>query len=101
MKFSERVLELTRKIPKGKVATYSELARAAGNPGACRAAGNALRRNARPDTVPCYRVVRSDGSAGGYSGVKDSGEKIRRLMKDGIKVSEGRVDLRKHGHSFR
>ena len=88
MSFSERVLELTKKIPKGKVTTYSEIARALGNPKASRAVGNALNCNTRPDVIPCYRVVRSEGSVGGYSsGAK---EKTRRLEKDGIEVRNGK-----------
>jgi O-6-methylguanine DNA methyltransferase len=96
--FSERVLELTRKIPRGKVTTYSEIARALGEPGASRAVGNALRRNKCPDKIPCYRVVRSDGSVGGYSSGKK--EKLRRLEGDGIPVSGGKVELGKHFYSF-
>jgi O-6-methylguanine DNA methyltransferase len=98
--FSERVLQLTQKIPKGKVTTYSEIARALGNPGASRAVGNALRRNACPDRIPCYRVVRSDGSPGGYSGVMDSLGKIRRLERDGIGIKGKKVDLERHFHCF-
>jgi O-6-methylguanine DNA methyltransferase len=98
--FSERVLELTRRIPRGKVSTYSEIARALGNPKASRAVGNALRRNACPGTVPCYRVVRSDGSTGGYSGAMNSREKIRRLERDRIITRNGKVDLKKCFYKF-
>jgi len=100
MDFSQKVLRLTGKIPKGRVTTYSEIARALGNPGASRAVGNALRGNACPDKIPCYRVVRSDGSVGGYSGVMNSQEKTRRLERDGIEIRQGKVDLKKHFHSF-
>jgi methylated-DNA-[protein]-cysteine S-methyltransferase len=96
--FSERVLELTRKIPRGKVTTYSEIARALGRPGAGRAVGNALKKNKCPDKISCYRVVRSDGFAGGYS--SGNREKIRRLERDGIKVRKGKVELEKYFHSF-
>ncbi len=98
--FSEKVLELTSKIPKGKVTTYSEIARALGKPRAARAVGNALRENKCPDRIPCYRVVRSGGFAGGYSGVMNSREKIRRLERDGITVSGGKVELKEYLHSF-
>ena len=100
MIFSERVLDLISKIPKGKVTTYSEIARALGNPGASRAVGNALRHNKHPDKIPCYKVVRSDGSLGGYSGKMDSPEKIQRLKRDGIFVRDGKVDMKRHFHSF-
>jgi O-6-methylguanine DNA methyltransferase len=98
--FSQRVLELTKKIPECKVTTYSGIGRALGNPKASRAVGTALRKNECPDTVPCYRVVRADGFAGKYSngGTK---EKIRRLEKDGIEVNNGKVNLKRHFHSFR
>jgi len=99
MSFSEMVLETTKKIPKGKVTTYLEIARAIGNPESSRAVGNALNRNTKPDIIPCYRVIRSDGSVGGYaSGTK---EKIRRLEKDGIEIRKGKVDLKMYFHSLR
>ena len=98
MNFSDKVLMLTRKIPKGKITTYSEIARALGKPGASRAVGNALNKNKHPGRTPCYRVVRSDGSLGGYSsGAK---EKIRLLKRDGIKIRNGKIDLKKHFQSF-
>jgi methylated-DNA-[protein]-cysteine S-methyltransferase len=98
--FSEKVLELTSKIPKCKVTTYSEIARALGKPGASRAVGNALRHNTHPDSIPCYKVVKSDGSLGGYSGKMDSPEKARRLRKDGVAIRDGKVDMRERFHSF-
>jgi O-6-methylguanine DNA methyltransferase len=97
--FSEKVLELTKKIPKGKVTTYSEMARAIGNPESSRAVGNALNRNTKPDIIPCYRVIHSDGSVGGYASGTE--EKIRRLEKDGIEVRNGKVGLKKYFHSLR
>jgi len=89
MKFSERVLQLTAQIPKGKVSTYKELARAAGNSKAARAAGNALNSNPVPVKVPCHRIVCSDGKLGGYAfGVK---KKIALLQKEGLRVKDGNV----------
>jgi len=56
------------KIPKGKTLSYKEVARLAGSPGAFRAVGNILNKNPYPKSkVPCHRVVRSDGSVGGYA----------------------------------
>ncbi len=66
--FDRRVLGATARIPPGRVATYTEVARRAGNPRASRAAGNALHRNPVAIIVPCHRVLRSDGSLGGYGG---------------------------------
>ncbi|MEM5812554.1 MAG: MGMT family protein [Candidatus Aenigmatarchaeota archaeon] len=96
--FSEKVLEMVRKIPKGRVTTYSEIARALGNPRACRAVGNALKRNSSPDTIPCYRVVRRDGSIGEYS--RGKREKLRLLKKDGIEIIKRKINMNKHFHSF-
>lgn len=71
MSFSEDVYRACRLIPKGSVATYSEIARAIGNPKAARAVGNALNRNPSPSyeggSTPCHRVIRSDGTAGGFA----------------------------------
>jgi O-6-methylguanine DNA methyltransferase len=64
--FKEKVLDVVRKIPKGKVLTYGEVAKKAGNPGAARAVGAIMRTNYRPD-VPCHRVIRSDGKIGNYN----------------------------------
>ncbi len=83
--FERRVLEEARRIPFGQVIPYSELARRIGKPKAARAVGNALSHNPVAIVVPCHRVVRRDGSLGGYGG--SVGHK-RRLL--GI---EGREDL--------
>jgi methylated-DNA-[protein]-cysteine S-methyltransferase len=66
--FERRVLEATARIPPGKVSTYTRVAGEAGNARASRAAGNALHHNPVAIVVPCHRVVRSDGSLGGYGG---------------------------------
>ena len=92
-RFSDSVYELTSLIPKGKVTTYGALAKAFGNPRAGRATGNALRANPNPIVVPCHRVVKSDGSIGGYSGSGGSRTKERLLEKEGVVVVAGWVDL--------
>ncbi|MDI3339642.1 MAG: methylated-DNA--[protein]-cysteine S-methyltransferase [Sphaerobacter sp.] len=66
--FTRQVLEATARIPFGQLATYRDIARAIGKPGATRAVGNALGSNPVPIVVPCHRVVRSDGTIGGYTG---------------------------------
>ena len=65
--FERRVLEQLRRIPKGQVRTYRDIAREIGQPGATRAVGNACAKNPVPLIIPCHRVVRSDGGLGGYS----------------------------------
>ncbi|MCI0370455.1 MAG: methylated-DNA--[protein]-cysteine S-methyltransferase [candidate division NC10 bacterium] len=64
--FSRRVLEVTARIPFGNTRTYAEVARAIGAPRASRAVGNALGANPVPLVIPCHRVIRGDGSTGGY-----------------------------------
>jgi methylated-DNA-[protein]-cysteine S-methyltransferase len=66
--FSAKVLKQTCKIPHGKVTTYSGLAVKIGSPRAARAVGTALANNPFPLVIPCHRVVRSDGSLGGFGG---------------------------------
>ncbi len=66
--FSLKVLEATARIPPGRVLSYAAVARRAGNARASRAAGNALHNNPVPIVVPCHRILRSDGSLGGYGG---------------------------------
>lgn len=66
MNFSIKVLEVVRKIPRGKMLTYKEVARRASSPRAFRAVGNILNKNFDPK-IPCHRVIRSDGSGGGYN----------------------------------
>ena len=81
--FKERVLEVTKKIPKGKTLTYKEVAKKAGNINASRAAGNILSKN-YDKNIPCHRVIRSDGDMGGYNrGIK---HKIALLKKEGVLV---------------
>jgi O-6-methylguanine DNA methyltransferase len=66
MTFTERVLKIVAKIPKGKMMTYKEVAAAAGSPHAARTVGNIMKQNFDPK-IPCYRVIRSDGRIGGYN----------------------------------
>lgn len=78
MTFQEKVFEVVRKIPRGKVLTYQEVARLAGSPRAFRAVGNILTTNYNPE-IPCHRVIRSDGGMGGYNrGI----EKKKQLLKE-------------------
>lgn len=67
-RFQRRVLDATARIPAGRVATYTQVAARAGSPRASRAAGNALHNNPVAIIVPCHRVLRADGSLGGYGG---------------------------------
>lgn len=82
--FQRDVLEAARKIPYGSVISYGELAKRIGRPRASRAVGNALGANPVPIVIPCHRVVRGDGSAGGYVGGTD--KKLRLLQLEGCPV---------------
>ena len=93
MSFRDKVYELTRQIPKGKVATYGQLAKLAGNPKAGRAVGVFMRVNQDAPHTPCHRVVASDGSLTGYSGVGGISKKKQMLMSEGISFSGVKVDL--------
>jgi len=77
--FSRGVYEVLRKIPYGATMSYGEVAAAAGRPGAARAVGAANARNPVPLIIPCHRVVKGDGSLGGFSGPGGVGQK-RRLL---------------------
>ena len=83
-KFQLKVWAYLRKIPRGRVKTYSEVAKAIGKPLAVRAVANAIGKNPYAPKIPCHRVIRSDGSLGGYSG--KGGVKTKRflLQKEGI-----------------
>ena len=93
MKFEERVWTLMESIPKGKVTTYGLNAKKL-NTRAYQAVGNACRSNPYASRVPCHRVVRSDGSVGGFGG-KTSGktveEKIRMLRREGVEIRNGKI----------
>jgi O-6-methylguanine DNA methyltransferase len=94
---SKRIYEAVRKIPKGKVATYGQVAELAGNKKMARAVGNALHRNPDPDSIPCYRVVNAKGELAGEFAFGGAGEQAKLLMADGIEVVDGKVDLEKYG----
>ncbi len=92
-----RIYEAVKKIPRGKVATYGQIAALAGNSRMARAVGNALHHNPDPDYVPCYRVVNSKGELSGEFAFGGSGRQAKLLEADGIEVVDGKVDLKKYG----
>ena len=80
--FEKAVYRAILGIPAGRVRSYKWVAKAIGRPGSCRAVGNALNKNPYPVMVPCHRVIRSDGSIGGFArGLK---AKRRLLKKEGV-----------------
>lgn len=94
---TKRIYEAVKKIPKGKVATYGQIAKMAGNERMSRAVGNALHKNPEPDKIPCYKVVNSKGELASefVFGGRDVQAKL--LEADGIEVVNNKVDLNKYG----
>lgn len=91
--FQERVYDLLREVPRGKVTTYADLAHALGM-NCPRAIGQAMRRNPYAPEVPCHRVVRSDGTIGGFMGETDGvaiSRKESMLAAEGVEVVRGKV----------
>jgi methylated-DNA-[protein]-cysteine S-methyltransferase len=90
MSFNQRVWAMTARVPKGRVVTYGDVARALGTK-AYRAVGNALNRNPYAPTVPCHRVVGADGSLTGFGGGLEL--KLKLLREEGVPFTNGKVDL--------
>lgn len=91
--FNEKCYNILKKVPKGKVTTYKEIAKAL-NCNAYRAVGNAMNKNPYAPKIACHRVIRSNGEVGGFaSGTKN---KIKLLKSEGIEIINNKVDLNKH-----
>ena len=94
---TKRIYEAVKKIPRGQVATYGQVAELAGDRKMARAVGNALHRNPDPENIPCYRVVNARGELAGEFAFGGAGKQAAILEADGIKVINGKVDLTKYG----
>ncbi|MCD8286837.1 MAG: MGMT family protein [Clostridia bacterium] len=95
--FNRAVYEYLKTVPKGKVVTYGQVARAIGAPRASRQVGRALHINPQPGIIPCHRVVFKDGSlapAFAFGGMQIQAELLR---SEGVEVTGGKVDLAKYG----
>jgi len=86
--FSERVRRIVKDIPRGETMSYAQVAALAGSPGAARAVGNIMKSNRDPE-IPCHRVIRSDGTPGGYN--QGSTEKVRKLKEEGVILSQAKI----------
>ena len=95
--FEANVYAAVRKIPRGKVATYGQIALVAGDKKMCRAVGNALHKNPDPSSIPCYRVVNAKGMLSGEFAFGGAGAQQRLLEADGIEVIDGKVNLDIYG----
>lgn len=81
MSFKEKVLNIVKKIPRGKILTYKQVAKLAGSPNAHRAVGNILKENF-DSNIPCHRVIRSDGKLGDYN--RGMSKKKKLLRGEGV-----------------
>ena len=82
-KFQLKVWKYLKTIPKGKIRTYKQVAAAINSPKSARAVANACAKNPYPPSIPCHRVIRSDGKLGGYSGPGGLKTKKKLLKKEG------------------
>lgn len=91
--FKNNVYKICSAIPKGKVATYGQIAKLAGKPKASRAVGVFMKNNPDAPIVPCHRVVASDGSLTGYSGAGGIIQKKKMLIEEGVVFKNNKVDV--------
>jgi len=99
LKLENKVYKKLLEVPKGKVTTYGELAKAVGLENGQRAVGRIMNKNQFPVIVPCHRVVKSNHDVGGYA----YGEQVKTnmLSQEGIKISNGKIlDWKKKIHKF-
>ncbi len=96
--FQKKVYELLKKIPKGSVSTYTDIAKMIKNPKAVRAVGTALSKNPHLISIPCHRVVKNTGEIGQYA--TGTAKKIELLKKEGVEIISNKVDLKKYKHNF-
>lgn len=94
---TKRIYEAVKRIPKGRVATYGQVAELAGDKNMARAVGNALHRNPDPENIPCYRVVNAKGELAGAFAFGGEDVQAKLLEADGIPVIDGKVDLEQYG----
>ncbi len=92
----DRIYNVVSQIPKGKVATYGQVAQLAGNKRWARVVGYALHNNPDQSKIPCHRVVNRDGKVAKAFVFGGENEQIRLLLNEGVEVVEGKVDLEKY-----
>lgn len=90
-RFKDKVYQVVKQIPRGRVLSYKQVANLAGRPSAWRAVGNILKKNQSLEKIPCYRVIKSDGKIGGY--VKGTNKKISLLQGEGLAIKNRRIVL--------
>jgi len=99
MSFNQKCYKLLSQIPKGKISTYKQIAKAL-NTKAYRAVGNAMAKNPNPVIIPCHRIIKNNGLIGGYAlGIN---QKINLLKNEGIAIKKGKIiDFKKYIYSFK
>ena len=98
--YFENVYDLVKKVPKGKVVTYGEIARALGNPRMARQEGWALHVNPKPLVIPCHRVVNRFGELSSAFAFGGKNRQAELLREEGVSVMDGKVDLKKYHFEF-
>ena len=93
---TKRIYEAVKRIPKGKVATYGQVAEMAGNKKMSRAVGNALHKNPEPGVIPCHRVVDAKGRLAGEFAFGGPGAQAKLLEAEGVECIDGYVNLEKY-----
>ena len=99
MNIDQKIYKKLLEVPRGKITTYGDLAKAVGMKNGQRTVGRIMNKNPYPAIIPCHRVIKSDGKVGGYA----YGENIKSnmLAKEGIKIKKGKVlDLENNRHRF-
>ena len=94
---TKRIYEAVKKIPKGYVATYAQVAEMAGDRKMARAVGNALHKNPDPSTIPCHRVVNAKGELAGEYAFGGAWKQAQMLKNEGVESEDGKVDLKRYG----
>ena len=89
MNLEEKIYKKLLEVPKGKITTYGELAKAVGMKNGQRAVGRIMNKNPYPVIIPCHRVVKSDGKVGGYAYGEDI--KSNMLSKEGVQIKNGKI----------
>ena len=98
--FFESVYQALMLIPRGKVVTYGQIARAIGAPRMARQVGYALHANPKPGIIPCHRVVNKEGKLAGAFAFGGLQAQQKLLEEEGVEVVNGAVDLSEFGYTF-
>ena len=99
MNFNDKCYKILKTVPKGRVVTYKDIAKAIGTK-AYRAVGNAMNKNPHDTNIyPCHRVISASGNIGGYAHGTEA--KIKRLKSEGIIIENNKIDLSKFGFRFK